>query len=214
MFLETVNDIFLIAETVYNPAVLVAAGILAARLATWMLDIESYKLRPFVKKILELFRAQSRNNSQFAVLFLSSKQDITTTEFRTRSGPISTSEEATDNRHPLFPPRHSRCSFITARPDGHLHAEERILDYYNLLMTDYKRLNMPACQAIVLYSWFLPSQYSAGKIIHKLCRTGYPVVVMYSAREDGASDVAESQIVQRLKQAGVSVKKVAFEINH
>ena len=197
-------------ETVYNFAVLVAVGILAARLITWMLDTESYKLHTFVKKIVELFRAQSQNNNH---LFISSERDITTAKFHTRSGPINTSEEATDYNYPLFPLRHNRCNYITARPDRHLHAEEQILDYYNLLMTDYQLLNMPPCQAIVLYSWFLPCQYCAGKTIHKLCGTGYPVVVMYSAREDDVSDVAESQIVRRLKQAGITVKKVAFEIN-
>ena len=176
----------------------------------------------FIKRVIELFKDQrSREKYQFAVLFLTSQQDITTTGFykmtqtmfsRTRLE-VNSPGTATDKTCSTHPPDRDLCNYVVARPDGRKHAEALLMNKLDTLLRQYQSVGMPECQTVVLYTWLLPCDSCADTIIRKLGQEGQRlrVILIYTSKVREVTENHACTIISKLEAAGITVRQEIYD---
>lgn len=174
----------------------------------------------FVQRVVYLFEQQrSKWQYQFAVLFLTPLPILNITAenmiFRTQTGEVSTPSEATNSESLMFPPDHNLCNYMTARPHGRCHAEVRLMDNLETLLSTYKSLGITHCQSIVLYTWLLPCLHCAEHIIRTLqdyiIEREYEVTVIYTCKQKDLKDEEIVKILNYFELAGIDALYVPFD---
>ena len=163
------------------------------------------------QRVINLFEQQRQEKHQFAVLFLSSQDYITDVTFQTKTGPVYIPEEATNSSEPIFPPDYDLHNFVTARPHRKWyayrkrHAEEQLLDKFDLLKTSFESSGFNTCRTAVLFTWLLPCKNCTTRIINKLGGRGLKVIVIYIIKHRNDTVRNESYTVERLENANIDV---------
>ena len=174
----------------------------------------------FIQRIVYLFEQQrSFRQYQFAVLFLSPLpiQNINSRNmlFRTQNGVVSKPGEATNSTNLTFPPDDALCNYMTARPERHRHAEVKLMDNFETLLSIYNSLSMPRCRSIVLYTWLFPCSQCAEYIIKNLqdyiIEGAYEVTVIYTSKQKDLKDEEIAKILSRFELAGIEALYVSFD---
>ena len=148
---------------------------------------------------------------QFAVLFLSSQDYIADVTFQTKTEVVYSPEEATDSTEPVFPPDYNLDNFVTARPfqdfyaNRKIHAEEQLLDKFNLLKTSFESSGFNRCRTVVLFTWLLPCKKCTTRIINELGGRGLKVIVIYIIKHEKDTVDNELYTVKRLEKAKIDV---------
>ena len=163
------------------------------------------------QRVIELFKTQRIEKHQFAVLFLSSQDYIADVTFQTKTGPVYSPEEATDSTEPVFPPDYNLHNFVTARPlqdfnaNRKIHAEEQLLDKFDLLKTSFESSGINTCRTVVLFTWLLPCKKCTTRIINELGWRGLKVIVIYIIKHEKDTVDNELYTVERLEKANIEV---------
>ena len=113
-------------------------------------DKEPLSSHDFIQKVTDKFKGQ-RLNCHFSVLFLSPKAPIEAALMDIKENILDCSYQTTDKTTPTFPANKNLCDYITARPDGLIHAshaEKLIMDKFFVLTTAYRN-KMPLFRSIL-----------------------------------------------------------------
>ena len=169
------------------------------------------------QRVVKLFKTQRQEKHQFAVLFLSSQDYIADVAFQTKTGPVYSPEEATDSSKPIFPLDRDLHNFVTARPHRKWyacrkrHAEEQLLDKFDLLKTSFESSRFNRCRTVVLFTWILPCKKCTTQIINKLGGRGHKVIVIYIIKHIKNTARDELYTVKRLEKAKIDVMSECYD---
>ena len=157
-----------------------------------------------VEILVEKFKKQRSNNSEFAVLFLLPSRSITDWIQSIEGGQYETDKY----RNSVPYSDDDLTNYITARPGGHCHAEVNILNRLGQLKSQYQLRNFPHFKSILLYTWISPCEACTNTIRTILgpYSLTHRVVVIYTLKDLNTPAGVHNEI----KTMGIEVKKVRY----
>lgn len=180
-----------------------------------------------VHKVISVFHRQRQEGYQFAVLLITAESNLlmnTMDDIEFHPCDPQHGTPLVNNEYPDFPPINDRVNYIVTRPHEKKHCEMIMLRQAHDLWRDYGRMvsrtsvrQSRGRPCIILYSWFLPcssctdkilSYYSVFKQIFK--NSLPPMIVVFTANLHKKKKSNNRKNIERMKQAGIIVKKVKY----
>ena len=180
-----------------------------------------------VHKVISVFHRQRQEGYQFAVLLITAESNLlmnTMDDIEFHPCDPQHGTPLVNNKYPDFPPFNDRVNYIVTRPHEKKHCEMIMLSQAHDLWRDYGRMvsrtsvrQSRGRPCIILYSWFLPCSsctnqilkyYSVFKQIFK--NSPPPMIVVFTANLHNVKKSNNRKNIERMKQAGIIVKKVKY----